>query len=152
VGARSKSRKRAVDVLFEADQRGRPLAEVLEWRRTDSGAATPLPDYTIEIVEGVASRQSALDETIATASEGWVLDRMPAVDRAILRVGAWEILYSSDVETPVAIDEAVSLATALSTDDSPAFVNGVLGTIARTGVRDPENGGALPDPPVGEVP
>ncbi len=131
MAARTKARKRALDVLFEADQRGANLQQVLDERRTDSGAQTPLPDYSDQIVAGVISRWSELNEIIRTASTEWTLERMPAVDRALLRMASWEILCNPDVPTSVAIDEAVSLATDLSTDDSARFVNGVLGTIAK---------------------
>jgi len=132
VGARTKARKRAVDVLFEADQRGLGVLPVLEARLLLSGTQTPLPAYTETLVRGVASRWHDLEVAIGSAVEGeWTLSRMPAVDRAILRVGAWEILASQEVAPAVAIDQAVELAKSLSTDESPAFINGVLGAIAR---------------------
>ncbi len=133
MSARNKARKRALDVLFEADQRRLSLAEALESRIAFSGAETALPEYTIEIVRGVIESVSELDEAIAGASEGWALDRMPAVDRAILRVAAWEIFHNAEIEVAITIDEAVGLAASLSTEASASFVNGVLGTIARTG-------------------
>ncbi len=129
MAARSKARKRAVDVLFEADQRGREVPEVLAERLDEPGTQTSLPDYAVQIVTGVHANRARLDELIATYSHGWSIERMPAVDRAVLRIGAWEILYADDVPDAVAVDEAVELARALSTDDSPAFVNGLLGRI-----------------------
>lgn len=132
MSARSKARKRALDVLFEADQRRLPPAEVLDSRIEFSGAVTALPEYAIEIVRGVSATLSGLDQAIAEASEGWALDRMPAVDRTILRIAVWEILHNPEVGAAIAIDEAVELAACLSTDDSASFVNGVLGTIARS--------------------
>jgi N utilization substance protein B len=130
VAARRKARKRALDVLFEADQRRLPLSEVLEARIAHSGSETPLPAYAIEIVEGVMGTLVELDAAISEAAEGWSLERMPAVDRAILRIAAWEILHNPEVETAVAISQAVDLAADLSTEASASFVNGVLGTIA----------------------
>ena len=130
MSARSKARKRAVDLLFEADQRpGTDLIDLLEERVRRSGAPAPLAAYTIEVVEGVHAHAPRIDEILGTYSRGWTLARMPAVDRAILRVGTWEILFNDEVPDAVAVDEAVELATSLSTDDSPAFVNGLLGRI-----------------------
>ena len=124
---RSKARKRAVDVLFEADQRGLDPVTVLADRLKQ--ADPPVNEYTVTLVEGVLARRERLDELISTYAQGWTLDRMPAVDRAVLRLGAWEILYSDDVPDAVAVDEAVELSRSLSTDESPAFVNGLLGRI-----------------------
>lgn len=129
MGARSKARKRALDVLFEADQRGRDAAEVLRERIVQPGTEASLPQYSVDIVEGVLAEQARIDELLSTYSQGWVLDRMPAVDRAALRIGAWELLYNEEVPDAVAVDEAVELVRALSTDESPGFVNGVLGRL-----------------------
>jgi N utilization substance protein B len=129
VSARSKARKRALDVLFEADQRGLPPLEVLAARLVEPGTEAALPQYSVELVEGVLERQERIDEVLATYAHGWSLDRMPAVDRAILRLGAWEILFNDDVPDAVAVDEAVELARGLSTDDSPTYVNGLLGRL-----------------------
>ncbi|WP_199424053.1 transcription antitermination factor NusB [Actinotalea solisilvae] len=129
MAARSKARKRALDVLFEADQRGLPPAEVLAARIAQPGHETSLPQYSVDLVEGVLAQLERIDELIATYSHGWTIERMPAVDRAILRLGAWEVLYNDDVPDAVAVDEAVELARGLSTDDSPGFVNGLLGRI-----------------------
>lgn len=126
--ARSKARKRALDVLFEADQRERPVLEVLADRLAQPGTQASLPQYTVELVEGVVARQDRIDELISTYAHGWTLRRMPAVDRAVLRIGTWEVLYG-EVPDAVAVDEAVELARALSTDESPAFVNGLLGRL-----------------------
>jgi len=131
VGARSKARKRALDVLFEADQRGVNVASVLEERLKDPGRETPLPEYAQQILRGVIEQWVDVNARIAAAAQEWTLDRMPAVDRAVLRIGAWEIVHNPDVAPAVAIDEAVELATSLSTDESPKFVNGVLGRVAR---------------------
>ena len=129
MGARTKARKRALDVLFEADQRQRDAVTVLAERIAQPGTEAALPQYSVDIVEGVLAEQDRIDEVLATHSHGWTLERMPAVDRAILRIGTWEVLYNDEVPDAVAVDEAVELARALSTDDSPTFVNGLLGRI-----------------------
>ncbi len=122
MSARGKARKRALDLLFEADVRGVGAAELLTERADAPGVA----GYTSEIVRGVLAHQERIDELLATYAQGWALERMPAVDRSVLRLGAWELLYNDDVPDAVAIDEAVRLATELSTEESPAFVNGLL--------------------------
>jgi transcription antitermination protein NusB len=127
MAARSKARKRAVDVLYEADLRGTDPLGVLRDRIAD--ADPPVPDHTVRLVEGVVEQQPRIDELIEQHTRGWTLDRLPDVDRAILRMAVYELLWVDDVPDPVAIDEAVQLAKALSTDDSPAYVNGVLGAI-----------------------
>jgi transcription antitermination protein NusB len=124
VSARGKARKRALDVLFEAEVRGEPVLELLDWRVTD--ASPPVAPYAAELVRGVQAHRDRLDELIAEHAEGWTLDRMPAVDRNILRIGGYELLWAPDVPDAVAISEAVALARDLSTDASPSFVNGVL--------------------------
>jgi len=131
MAARTKARKRALDVLFEADQRGANVSQVLGERVTLSGRETALPEYAVEIVSGVVAHWTEIQEIIQSVSTEWTIDRMPAVDRALLRIAVWEILFNNDVPVSVAIDEAVELATDLSTDDSPSFINGVLGTVAR---------------------
>jgi N utilization substance protein B len=132
MAARSKARKRAVDVLYEADLRGRERRELLAERIADGHP--PVSDYTIRLVEGVAEHAGRIDELIDTHATGWSLERLPDVDRAILRMAVFELLWADDVPDPVVIDEAVELAKSLSTDDSPAFVNGVLGAIAEATV------------------
>ncbi|WP_084126569.1 transcription antitermination factor NusB [Demequina sp. NBRC 110054] len=131
MAARTKARKRALDILFEADQRGANVSEVLEERLQNSGRETPLPPYSEELVRGVVGRWIEITALVQEASPDWELTRMPAVDRALLRLATWEILFNPSVPTAVAIDEAVDLASDLSTDDSPRFINGVLGKIAR---------------------
>jgi transcription antitermination protein NusB len=126
--ARSKARKRALDILFEAELRGAPVLELLA-ERTTLGSP-PVPGYAAELVRGVAVHQARIDELISQYAEGWTLDRMPAVDRNILRIGVYELLWAEDVPDAVAINEAVLLAQDLSTDASPAFVNGLLARIA----------------------
>ena len=130
MSARSKARKRALDILFEAEQRGVNADALLAERIVKPATEHPLNDYTIEIVRGVIARWTQINELLATYSQGWAIERMPAVDRAILRIGAWEVVYSEAVPDGVAISEAVTLATSLSTDDSPGFVNGLLARLA----------------------
>ena len=134
MSARTKSRKRALDVLFSADVRGDALEDALA-REEDRARSTPERasswPYAREIVEGVRDHAAEIDDSISAHASGWELDRMPAVDRAILRIGAWELGRNPEVPTGVAIDEAVELAKELSTDDSPRFVNGVLSAVAR---------------------
>ena len=126
MGARTKARKRALDLLFEAEQRGVDAADLLRERLAAPVTEAPLSEFTADLVTGVVEHWSQVDELITTYSQGWTLQRMPAVDRAILRLGAYEVLFSTDVPEPVAISEWVGLATELSTDDSPRFVNGLL--------------------------
>jgi len=135
VGARTKARKRAIDVLYGADLRERAIADAVveEQRRAAQQPAREASwRYAREIIEGVDAHRAELDELIARHAHGWTLERMPVLDRAILRVGAWEILHNDEVPDAVAISEAVQLASELSTDDSGGFVNGVLSAIARS--------------------
>ncbi|WP_112277047.1 transcription antitermination factor NusB [Lentzea terrae] len=129
MGARSKARKRAVDFLYEADLLGTDPVTLLA-ERVGSPDIPPVNDYTVTLVEGVNAHRARIDDLISEHAEGWTLQRMPAVDRAVLRIGLYELLWAADVPDAVAIDEAVELAKGLSTDDSPRFVNGVLGRIA----------------------
>lgn len=129
MGARSKSRKRAVDLLYEAQLRGQGATALLA-ERIGSPDVPPINDYTVTLVQGVDEHRERIDELLSEHAEGWTLDRMPAVDLAVLRLGLFELLWAHDVPDPVAVDEAVALVKALSTDDSPRFVNGVLGRIA----------------------
>ncbi|HTS98428.1 MAG TPA: transcription antitermination factor NusB [Streptosporangiaceae bacterium] len=128
--ARSKARKRALDILFEAEIRGEPVLDVLAERsaagREPAADSPPVSGYAAELVRGVQAHQEAIDALLARYSRGWALDRMPAVDRNILRIGAYELLWGAGVPDGVAISEAVLLARDLSTDGSPAFVNGLL--------------------------
>jgi N utilization substance protein B len=129
---RHQARKRAVDLLFEAEARGLTAAEVADTRialaesNPDVSALNP---YTVTVARGVTEHAEHVDELITSHLQGWTLERLPAVDRAILRVAVWELLHAEDVPEPVAVDEAVELAKELSTDDSPGFVNGVLGQV-----------------------
>src|SRR6478736_9052986 len=135
MSARTKARKRALDILFQADVRGEDLAAMLavEAKRAASEPAREASWlYARDIVDGVIDNRDAIDEQIATFAKDWTLARMPAVDRAVLRIGVWEILFNDEVPTAVAIDEAVELAKEFSTDESGAFVHGVLAGIARS--------------------
>jgi transcription antitermination protein NusB len=127
MAARTKARKRALDILFEAEVRNEPVLDLLAERAT--AADPPVPDYAAELVRGVQAHRDQIDGLLAAHAQGWTLDRMPAVDRNVLRIGAYELLWSADVPEAVAISEAVGLAGELSTDDSPAFVNGLLGRL-----------------------
>jgi transcription antitermination protein NusB len=130
VTARSKARKKALDLLYETDLRGTdPLQTVAE---RVIGADPPVPEYAVTLVEGVDANRPRIDEIIASYAEGWTLDRMPPVDRNVLRIGVYELLWRDDIPDAVAIDEAIELAKALSTEDSPRFVNGVLARILRS--------------------
>ncbi|OMH26061.1 transcription antitermination factor NusB [Tersicoccus phoenicis] len=127
MSARGKARRRAFEILFEAEQRSLPTAEILTLRRRNTEAT--YGEYTEQIIDGVISRQTEIDEYLTTYSQGWSLERMPSVDRVVLRVGAWELLFNDDVPDNVAVAEAVAMAKELSTDDSPSFVNGLLGRL-----------------------
>ncbi|HEX9228649.1 transcription antitermination factor NusB [Arthrobacter sp. OVS8] len=127
MSARGKARNRALEVLFEAEQRSVSAFDVLKSRREQTDQI--VNPYTLEIVEGVVSHQVAIDEFLETYSQGWTLERMPSVDRIILRIGTWELLYNDDVPDGVAVSEAVALAKTLSTDESPQFINGLLGRL-----------------------
>lgn len=130
MAARNKARKRAFQILFEADQRGASVQTVLaDWvrhARTDE-RQPPVAEYTMDLVEGYAEHADRIDELISTYAVGWSLDRMPVVDRNILRLGAYELVWQDETPDAVVIDEAVQLAKEFSTDESPAFVNGMLG-------------------------
>ena len=134
MSARTKARKRALDILFQSDIRGDALAVTLASEATRA-ANEPSREaswlYAREIVDGVIDNQDEIDEQITTFAKDWSLARMPAVDRALLRIAVWEVLYNDEVPAGVAIDEAVELAKEFSTDESGSFVNGVLARIAR---------------------
>ncbi|MGN6162231.1 MAG: transcription antitermination factor NusB [Marmoricola sp.] len=125
MSARSKARKRALDALYAADLRGRSAVEEL-----DEGGEPSNP-YTRELVVGVDGHRRRLDEIIGEYAAGWSLERMPAVDRNVLRLGIFEVLYVEDVPDAVAVSEALALVSELSTDDSPQYVNGILGAVVR---------------------
>ena len=123
--ARSTARKRALNTLYEADEKGQDILSLLAER-----IETPLPDYAIEIVRGVAEHIAAIDAMLDEHSTGWKVKRMGVVDRNILRIAAWEIMFNDDVPNMVAIDEALSLAKTLCDDDSPAFIHGLLSAVS----------------------
>ena len=126
--ARTKARKRALDILFESEARGDDPLEVLVQRR-ETDDAPPVSEYAGMLVEGVVAHRERIDLLLAEHAEGWTVARMPAVDRALLRIGVFELLWVDEIDDPVAITEAVELARTLSTDDSPRFLNGVLGAL-----------------------
>ena len=135
MSARTKARKRALDILYASDIRGIDVAVTLaaEAKRAANEPAREASWlYAREIVDGIIDNRDEIDEQITTHSRDWKLDRMPAIDRALLRIGSWEILFNDEVPTAVVIDEAVELAKELSTEDSGAFVHGVLARIDRS--------------------
>jgi len=127
--SRTKARRRALDLLFEASARSLDPIALLDERMADPDVEPPVPQYAAELVRGVTEKRDRIDEVLQTYSTGWTLPRMPNVDREMLRIGAWELLYNDEVPDDVAIDEAVKLVQQLSTDESPSFVNGLLGRI-----------------------
>ncbi len=129
MAARTKARKRALDVLFESEVRGLPLDGTLEERL--AAQDPPIGDYSVELVRGVREHQEQIDQLLTTYSQGWSLERMPSVDRNVLRLGVFELLYAEGVPDAVAMSEAVAMVRELSTDESPAFVNGVLSAVQR---------------------
>lgn len=124
MAARTKARKRALDVLYECELRSVPLGETLAGRIAEG--EPPVNEYTVTLVEGVAAHHERLDALLSEHAVGWTLERMPTVDRNLLRLGAYEIIYADDVPDAVAVSEAVELAKDLSTDESPGFINGLL--------------------------
>ncbi len=135
--ARRRARKRALDVLYEADLRDLPVSQVLDAyvERLEQPRPEHLP-YTISLVKGVDDKLDRIDEAISTYAEGWTIDRMPIVDRNLARIAVYELFFVAEIDDPVAITEAVELAKELSTDDSPRFLNGLLGRIADYAPRD----------------
>ena len=132
MSARSKARKQALDLLYESDIRGSEALQLLESRdiADDGPDARPIREYTRELISGVADNRRKIDELIITYAQGWDMDRLPAVDRNILRLGIFEILWTTTVPVSVAIDEALNLAKELSSDESSKYIHGVLGRIA----------------------
>ena len=129
MSARAKARKRALDVLYESDLRGTDAVSTLAQRLAQSDP--PVSEYAVSLVEGVVLHRERIDELLATYAVEWTLDRMPPVDLAALRIGAYEVLWCHDVPDAVAVSEAVELVTSLSTDESPRFVNGLLGRLVQ---------------------
>ena len=134
MSARTKARKRALDLLFASEVRGRSAVDALDEEISDAATepdGRPVADYTGVLVRGVTEHLTSIDELLSMYAEGWTLDRMPSVDRNVLRLGVFEVLYVDDVPDAVAVSEALHLVRDLSTDESPSFVNGVLGNIVR---------------------
>ncbi len=129
MAARSRARKRALDVLFAAEMRSESATDALERAITENDG--PLNEYTSTLVLGVVEHQDRIDELLEQYAEGWTLARMPAVDRNVLRLGVFELLYADDVPDAVAMSEAIALVSDLSTEESPHFVNGILGSLLR---------------------
>jgi N utilization substance protein B len=129
MGARSKARKRALDVLYASELRAENPVVALD--RAIAAGEGPTNDYTAVLVRGVVEHQVRIDELLSAYSQGWALERMPAVDRNVLRIGVFELVYADDIPDTVAVTEAMSLVRDLSTDESPVFVNGILGSIQR---------------------
>lgn len=142
--ARSTARKRALNTLYEADEKGQDILSLLSERIENPGAQTPLPDYAVEIVKGVAAHRSHIDSALNEHSSTWQVSRMPVVDRNILRIGAWEIIYNDEIPNKVAVDEALQLAKKLSDYDAPGFIHGLLSAV----MDDPE---VKPEPEVDET-
>jgi len=136
MSSRRKARKRALDVLYQADLRSEPRRDVLTVyvARLEEPKPQYLP-YTVALVEGVEAHAERIDELIASYAEGWTIDRMPVVDRNLARIAVYELLYVPEIDDPVAITEAVELAKQMSTDDSPRFLNGILGRISEFATR-----------------
>lgn len=135
---RTRARKAALDILFESDLRGLATGATLADRQSDASAGgTAVRDYTAQLVAGVQQERTRIDDLLSTYTEGWTVDRMAAVDRNILRLAVWELIAAPDVPDAVVIAEAVGLAASLSTDASPAFVNGVLARIREAVPRGP---------------
>lgn len=131
MSARSKARKQALDLLYEADIRKLSPLHVLENRPVEEGPdARPIRDYTKSLIEGIEQNRRKIDELITTYAQGWDMDRLPAVDRNILRLGIYEIVWLDELADAIAIDEALTLAKDLSTDESAGYIHGVLGRIA----------------------
>ncbi|NEG69404.1 transcription antitermination factor NusB [Bifidobacterium choloepi] len=127
--ARSTARKRALNTLYEADEKGQDFLSLLDERIAEPGAQTPLPEYAIEIVRGVAEHRREIDDMLNRHSTGWKVRRMHVLDRNILRIAAWEIMYNDEIPDKVAIDEALNLSKTLCDDDSPSFIHGLLSAV-----------------------
>lgn len=138
--ARSTARKRALNTLYEADEKGQDILSLLDERIAEPGAQTPLPDYAVEIVRGVADHRRDIDRMLNDHSTSWKVRRMHVIDRNILRIATWEIVYNDEVPDKVAIDEAINLAKTLCDDDAPSFIHGLLSAISASGRPDGEDG------------
>lgn len=133
MSARSKARKQTLDLLYEADIRGASAAELLTTRDIveEGPDARPIRDFTRELISGITANKRKIDELIATYAQGWDMDRLPAIDRNILRLGIYEIVWTPDLAEGIAIDEALNLAKELSTEESARYIHGVLGKISQ---------------------
>lgn len=131
MSARTKARKLALDILFAAELRGEKPTDVLAARGRPNQDEPAEFGHAVRLIEGVQEHRARIDELLSTYATGWTLDRMPAVDRNILRMGAFELLWVDDVPDGVVVSEAVALATELSTEESPRFVNGLLSRLQR---------------------
>jgi len=140
--ARRKARKRALDVLYEAEVRGESVEAVITRRaQADPDPSIPaLAAWSVTVARGVEQHRQTIDTLLASYAQGWTLERMPSVDRNLARIATWELLYAPEVPVAVAISEAVALAAELSTDESPAYVNGVLSSLARAHPREASAG------------
>lgn len=127
--ARSTARKRALNTLYEADEKNQHILSLLEERVKEPGAQTPLPEYAVEIVRGVGERRNRIDKTLNRYSTGWKVGRMAVIDRNILRIAVWEMLLNDEIPDKVAIDEAIALAKMYSDDEAIAFIHGLLSAI-----------------------
>jgi transcription antitermination protein NusB len=143
MSARGKARKRALDILYEAEMRGEPPLTLLADRQAQE--SPPVPAYAADLVRGVHANRARIDQLLSDYSVGWTLERMPAVDRNILRIGTFELLWCDGVPDAVAINEAVLLARDLSTDASPSFVNGLLARILQDKPDLAEEADPLPE-------
>ena len=132
MSARSKARKQALDLLYEADIRGSSALELLQSRDVieDGPDARPIREFTKELISGISTNSRKIDELITTYAQGWDMDRLPAVDRNILRLAIYEIVWTVDLADGIAIDEALTLAKELSTEESAGYIHGVLGKIS----------------------
>ena len=132
MSARSKARKQTLDLLYESDIRGSSASDLMVLRDVadDGPDARPIRDFTKALIGGITENRRKIDELISTYAQGWDMDRLPTVDRNILRLGIYEILWATDLDDAIVIDEALSLAKDLSTDDSAGYIHGVLGRIA----------------------
>lgn len=138
--ARSTARKRALNTLYEADEKGQDILSLLDERIAEPGAQTPLPDYAVEIVRGVADHRRDIDRMLNDHSTSWKVRRMHVIDRNILRIATWEIVYNDEVPDKVAIDEAINLAKTLCDDDAPSFIHGLLSAISAAEQADGKDG------------
>ncbi|CAB4330223.1 MAG: transcription antitermination factor NusB [Actinobacteria bacterium] len=132
MSARSKARKQALDLLYEADIRGASALDLLQSRDVgeEGPDARPIREFTKELISGISANTRKIDELITTYAQGWDMDRLPAVDRNILRLAIYEIVWSTELADGIAIDEALTLAKELSTDESAGYIHGVLGKIS----------------------